>query len=91
MEKIEARLIQTTYASINMMFLAMNLLKLSSKGVILVRLEKKVHLFWCFCAGNDSLDWHKMSAYGAIFDNHLRTVFPYGANSVRFERLRMTF
>jgi hypothetical protein len=27
----------------------------------------------------------------ALFDNHLRTVFPYGANSVRFERLRMTF
>ena len=83
MEKIGARLIQTTYASINMMFLAMNLLKLSGK------LPGNI-FFGVFALVMTALIGIKCQLT-ALFDNHLRTVFPYGANSVRFERLRMTF
>ena len=31
-----------------------------------IRKISREYLFWCFCAGNDSPNWHKMSAYGAI-------------------------
>ena len=83
MERMRTRLQQTTFASINMMFLAMNLLKLSGKvpGNI---------FFGVFALVMTAISVIKYELTG-LFDKHLRPDLAQRGNQMQLQRMRLTF
>jgi hypothetical protein len=83
MERMRMRLQQTTYASINMIFLAMNLLKLSGKvpGNI---------FFGAFALVITAISGIKYE-FTELFDKHLRPGLAQKGNQMRIQHMRLTF
>ncbi len=90
MERMRTRLQQTTFASINMMFLAMNLLKLAGRGVIIMRPCKEYIFFGVFALVITAISDIKYELT-ELFDKYLRLSLAQGGNQMRLQRMRLTF
>ena len=84
------RLQQTTFASINMIFLAMNLLKFAGRGAIIMRPCKEYIFFGAFALVMTAISVIKYELT-ELFDKHLRPGLAHRGNLLQLQRMELTF
>jgi len=86
MERMRTQLRETTFASINMIFLEMNLLKLAGRGVIIMRPCKEyifIGVFALVITGVSDIIYELEE----LFDKHLRLSLAHKGNLLRVQRM----